>query len=233
MKIKNIILILYFGLVNNNFCYSQCQTINLIKNPSLEEYTCCPTNMTMISCADYWTQPLSGLSTSDYFNTCAIDSLMYPPILPFYLHPLFGNGYGGIHCDLYTSPVNYREYLQGTLNEPLEANRCYYLEFWTLLSGFVSTHGMDAIGVFLSDTLLNQLNVNTPLFYTAQVSNPIGRIISDTINWTKITGNFKANGGEKYFTIGTFVQENLINWVAIKPPYPGTFSAYYFFDNLA
>jgi len=211
---------------------SQCQTINLIKNPNLEEYTCCPTNMTMISCADDWTQPLT-VSTSDYFNTCAIDSIEYPPLKPAYLHSFFGNGYAGILCDHFTDPFIYREYIQGALTESLIANKCYYLEFWTLLSAYMSTHALDAIGVYLSDTLPKDLNVNNPFYFSAQISNSIGNIISDTINWTKISGTFIAAGGEKYITIGTFKHENEIIKIQIKPTEPGTDHSYYYFDNFS
>ena len=211
---------------------SQCQTINLIKNPNLEEYTCCPTNMTMISCADDWTQPLT-ISTSDYFNTCGIDSLAFPSLLPFFQHTHFGNGYAGILCDQYTTPYIYREYIQGALVEPLTKNNCYYLEFWTLLNSYASTNAMDAIGVFLSDTLPKYLNSADPLYFPAQINNPTGNILSDTINWIKISGTFIASGGEKYLTIGTFKHENEINKIAIKPPSPGTDCSTYFFDNFS
>ena len=55
-------------------CNSQCLSINLIQNPGLEEYNCCPYQFHLISCANHWTQPLP-FSSSEYLNTCAIDSM--------------------------------------------------------------------------------------------------------------------------------------------------------------
>ena len=232
MELKKQIVFFAFLFVFIANAISQCQTINLIKNPSLEEYTCCPKNMTMISCANDWTQPLTE-STSDYFNTCAIDSLEYPPIKPAYLHSFFGNGYAGILCDHFTDPFIYREYIQGTLTDPLIANKCYYLEFWTLLSGLFSSHAFDALGVYLSDTLPKYSIYADPLYFPAQVNNPIGNVISDTTNWTKISGTFVASGGEKFITIGTFKHENEINKIQIKPFEPGTDYSCYYFDNFS
>ena len=37
-----------------------------------------------------------------------------------------------------------------------------------------------------------------------QIENPSGNILSDTLNWVQINGEFYANGGEKYITIGNF-----------------------------
>jgi hypothetical protein len=233
VELRKVFFLLTFLFLFGNNCYCQCLTINLIKNGGLEEYNCCPTNMTMINCANYWTQPLIGISTSDYFNTCAIDSLDNQSILPFYQHAYFGNGYAGILCDHFTDPYFYREYIQGIINDSLIANKCYYLEFWTLLGAFASTHAIDALGVYFSDTLPKDINVNTPFYFPSQINNPTGNIISDSINWTKIAGVFIAEGGEKYFTIGTFKHENEINRVEIKTPYPETYFSAYFFDNFS
>ncbi len=67
MKLRTVILFITFTLAIASNCNSQCLTINLIKNPSLEEYTCIPNNMALIDCADYWSQP-DIECTSDYFN---------------------------------------------------------------------------------------------------------------------------------------------------------------------
>ena len=69
------------------------------------------------------------------------------------------------------------------------------------------------------------------MYFAAQINNPTGRIITDTSNWTKICGTFYATGGEKFFTVGTFKQENEINKI-----YFGTSQinrSYYFFDNFS
>lgn len=231
MNLKSLLIVIVLTLAIAHLCNGQCLSINLIRNSDLEEHNCCPTNMALISCANNWSQPLAT-STSDYFNLCAIDSLDNPGILPFYQHAFFGNGYVGILCDYYSSPFVSREYLQGELMQPLIAGECYHVELWVLLSAYASTHAIDALGVFFSDTLPKANDVNSPFYFMPQISNPLGVIISDTIMWTKISGEFVAIGDEQYFTIGTFTPEGMINKTQIKPDIGADYS-YYFFDHLS
>jgi len=228
MKVKTAILITALALAYAVNCKSQCLNINLIKNPSLEEYNCCPINLTMINCADYWTQPLI-FSTSDYFNTCAIDSLVYPPSEPWYLHSFFGQGYAGLNCYAHYNAGDYREYLQGELVDPLVEDQCYHVEFWTLLFAYSSNTAIDALGVFFSDSLPKGETDADPFYFAPQINNYV--IVTDTINWTKISGDYLAQGGEKYFTVGTFKQEGEINKYKFKPDIGD--NSYYFFDNFS
>jgi gliding motility-associated-like protein len=230
------ILIVLFALAFTQEGRSQCISVNLIKNPSLEDHSCCPNNAGMMDCAIDWTQPFDDGGTSEYLNTCGIDSLILPSLLPFFQHSYFGNGYAGICTDAYSSPLPvYREYIQGKLSEPLVAQQCYYCKFWVELFNFKNTTSFsanDAIGIFFSDTLPQKKNTDSmAMFYPAQINNPTGKIISDTTNWTQITGTFVANGGEQYFTVGTFKQEGEINKIYFGSPQ--TDQSYYFFDNFS
>lgn len=241
MKIR-IYLLLFFLAIHAKGL-PQCLTVNLIQNPGLEDFTCCPNDMTLINCADHWTQPIVGNSTSDYMNTCGIDSLLSSSMLPFWKHAYFGNGYAGILVLRYelNNPQSpqYREYIQGELSQPLLAGQCYYGRFWVKLMNFVTpaneypTSAIDAIGILYTDTLLQQLYAIDPMamYYPAQINNATGRIITDTTNWTMISDTFIAQGGEKYFTVGTFKQANEINQIIFGIP---NFNyAYYFFDNFS
>jgi hypothetical protein len=235
---NRFILILVFSFVFITNGISQCQTINLIRNPGLEEYTCCPINMTMINCAEDWTQPLLDGGSSDYFNVCAIDSLLGQPELPYWLHAHFGNGYAGIICYSFNGSFDYREYLQGTLLESLVSGQCYYCEFWIDHMSFITpttsypTSAIDDISILFSDTLPQKTQIDgMAMYFPAQINNQTGRIISDTSNWTIISDTFTAKGGEKYFTVGTFKLPNEINQIFMGAPNASL--AYYFFDNFS
>ncbi len=232
MKFKTVIFFITFTLAIANKCNSQCLTINLIKNPSLEEYSCSPINTTMIGCADYWHQP-DSLSTTDYFNSCSIDSLLVPTDLPYYEKSYFGNGYAGIIPYINCGSYSRREYLQGELSEPLVQSRCYHVEFWTLLSEH-SRSAIDALGVYFSDTLPKKNNCHQPFNFPAQINNPQNNILRDSMSWTKISGDFYAKGGEQFFTIGTFKIQTDINVIYFyNPDYVGPEYKYYFFDNFS
>jgi len=56
---------------------------------------------------------------------------------------------------------------------------------------------------------------------SAQVNNPNGIFISDTLNWTEISGSFIATGGENFITIGNFKDTSIIHG-----------SGYYYIDDV-
>jgi len=237
--LKRLILILVYALAYTNVGISQCLTINLINNPNLEEYTCCPTNMGMIDCATYWTQPLVGNSSSEYYNVCGIDSLLFPNLIVFFDHAYFGNGYAGIVTFSYNPsvipPSDYREYIQGRLSKPLNAGQCYYGEFWVKVfnwSNSIPYCANDALSIFFSDTLPQRTGSDEmAMFYPSQINNLTGRIISDTSNWVKISGSLIAAGGEKYFTVGNFKLPNEVNSIYFGAP--NFARSTYFFDNFS
>ncbi len=125
---------------------------------------------------------------------------MSQDILTFYQHSYYGNGYAGIVCNSFNNPTSYREYLQGQLSEPLVQNKCYHVEYWTLLSG-ISYSAIDAFGIFFSDTLPKKDNAHQLFNFQAQIENRVNNVIIDTTNWTKISGDFTANGGEQFLQL--------------------------------
>ncbi len=236
MKLNEFILAFALTLTFTLPGKSQCLSDNLIKNPNLEEYTCCPTDAGRIECAKNWTQPLPlAGSSSEYLNICGIDSITDQSLLALFQHADFGNGYAGIRTYIYDNNLPTREYLQGALNEPLIAKQCYHCAFWVKLFNFKNTTpfvAIDALSIYFSDTLpKTPSTLETAMYFPAQVNNQIGRIITDTTNWTLIFGNFIASGGEQFFTVGTFAQESDINKIYFGSPQEDL--SYYFFDNFS
>jgi hypothetical protein len=241
-KIRKIFVLFSFLLGFINICNCQCITLNLIKNPSLEEYTCCPNNAGMINCSKYWSQPWPDHSTSEYLNICGIDSLLGPDLLPYYQNSYFGNGYAGIVTFSYsrdfTTPIDYREYIQGGLSQPLIEGQCYFCEFWVKLFTYNSSSlfpmsAIDALSILFTDTLPQKvypIDAMTILQH-AQIMNQTGRIITDTANWTMISDTFIAKGGEKYFTVGSFKQPEEVHEIFYGSPKRS--EAYYFYDNFS
>ena len=234
MKLRFILLVFALAFTFSGKC--QCISINLIKNPSLEDYTRCPTTTTLIDSALYWTQPIVTGSTSDYCNSCGIDSITNDPaLLKLFQNAYFGEGYAGIRTYIHDGFIEGREYFQGTLSEQISPYKCYFCEFWVKLFSppYPSLYpfvGIDAIGIFFSDTLI-KTNDLSPIHLNSQINNKTGRIIIDTLNWVKISGTFIANGGESYFTVGSFKYENEINKY-----YFGVSTAdwsYYLYDNFS
>jgi gliding motility-associated-like protein len=68
------------------------------------------------------------------------------------------------------------------------------------------------------------------ILVSPQVYNCNG-IIEDSINWVRIKGSFVAVGGERFLTIGNFMENDSIDFISYVPFNTGT--AYYFFDDLS
>jgi hypothetical protein len=57
-----------------------------------------------------------------------------------------------------------------------------------------------------------------PLVYlTPQIQSSVGNIVTDTLNWTLVTGTFVASGIEKFMVIGNFKSDGATNKILINP----------------
>ncbi|MFI5220339.1 MAG: T9SS type A sorting domain-containing protein [Bacteroidia bacterium] len=183
-----------------------CRGQNLVPNGSFEQYTSCPTGVNQIDSCLFWICP--QICSSDYFNQCADSSssvgvpvnFIYFPIRG-YQYPNSGLGYAGIFLWI-QSVINYREYIEGTISQPLNAGACYHFEMYINLSNNSKFTNSD-IGVYFTDTLITGMNFGGLMAFTPSISNTNGNN-PDTLNWILVSGNYTAVGGESYFLIGNF-----------------------------
>jgi len=197
-----------------NNCPTTICSGNLVNNPSFEDTTFCPTVFGQITAATGWSNPTSG--TPDYLNSCNSGNVNVPNAIWGYQPALTGNGMTHLICYYPGQAVNWREYMQTQLSSPLVAGQAYSVSF-----NVVCTHRewiIDGIGAYLSATAPSQGNalVFSPAI-TPQISNPLGNILSDTLNWTTISGTFIAAGGEQYLTIGNFFDDATISVQFLQP----------------
>ncbi len=177
---------------------------NLIPNGSFEIYDTCPS--TISSFGDYQIEHCTGwhaptYATSDYFNSCS-PVVGVPNNVLGNQYAFDGEGYAGIALLLESGEPSWFEYLRSRLSTPLEANVPYRISFHVNLTDY-SDYGISEIGAWVTENDTNS-TMTRPLFFTIpQVYNSSGPII-DTANWTLIQGEFVANGGEEYVTIGFF-----------------------------
>ena len=198
--------------------------VNLVLNPSFEDYSKCPVSFQDIRVVRYWdgidssyhigdTVIYRPYCTPQYCNTCANDTTGYASVPnngDFYQYPRTGNGLAyAIMLDdtlLTGDPHDFREYLQGRLSQPLVADTPYCVSFYVNMAE-ASTNAVDKIGAYLDDGSIDNGKNDANCFgvekeYTPQIYSPV--IINDTENWVKIQGRFIANGTEKFITIGNF-----------------------------
>ena len=209
---KKLIILLIIQLVTFSYIYSQ--SINLVPNPSFEEFTQCPYANGQIYYASPWTAATDTWAgqtgSSDYFNKC---SAVLSPIFT-YQQPKTGIAYAGIA--LFSNPIgadNYREYLEVKLKENLKKDRKYCGEFYISFPDYGS-YAISNIGMYFSQTEVIQISLGSPLPYNPQIKNTKG-ILKDTINWIKVNGIFTATGGEQYLIIGNFDSSQYINYITV------------------
>jgi len=218
-------LSLLFWCIITISAYSQ----NLVYNGSFEDYSECPTNFGQINKAKYWFSANDGFGgSSEYFNACDNSGLCGVPSNGFtYQYARTGNAYAGTVCYKYGNEG--REYVEGTLNEVLHNGVEYCVSFYVSLSSS-SSYGIDAIGLFLAnDSLIT--NSGLAYYVTPYVSNDSLNVITDTINWIKISGTFIAQGGERFFIFGNFKQNSQTTAVNINGFIEGV--TYYLLDDVA
>lgn len=205
-------LYILFLLLIISFGNSKAQ--NLVYNGDFEIYDTCPTNFSQpldyqIEYATGWYAPTEG--TSDYFNTCSIGNVAVPLNNFGYQTPFSGNGYVGIFANQFLMTqlqcfngemVSYgREYVQTKLITPLQANYTYKITFYISLADTVGGYAVKNIGaLFTSDSI--GFNCFKPIIANPQIKSP--DFVTDNVNWTKVEGEFIAQGGEQYLTIGNF-----------------------------
>ncbi len=221
----SVLLISYWGIT---------QSLNMIPNPSFEDFSNCPTFLFQIERATPWFSP--NQLSAGYYNSCSNN--IFPPVgVPYnnggcnYLIPKSGDAYAGIYAE--QAPDNWRTYLEVKLTEPLQADKSYHAGFWICFNDCLFL-AMDMVGMYFSvDSVWCPQNQIPPVYLinaVPQVSNAVGNVLTDTANWTLISGYFKANGGEQYLVIGNFYPWNQTTWYWTQMQgYP---RAYYFIDDV-
>ncbi len=210
---------------------------NLVPNHSFELYDTCPTNGSQICMASPWNGAFFYLNnytsrSSDFHHFCSSDTNIQNTLLN--KMPRTGNGCAGIY--VYMDPsyfYNYREYIEIKINEKLIKNKKYCCNLYTVPSIYLGNMAIENIGIFISKNYANSYNPVWTGFMLIDTISQIknnNAIITDTVNWTKISGLFEADGNEEYITIGNFNDDNHTNWVGLKPIFG---VAYYLIDDVS
>ncbi|MEO6882454.1 MAG: gliding motility-associated C-terminal domain-containing protein [Bacteroidia bacterium] len=208
--------------------------INLVPNPSFENYSTCPSSISDIIDATPWESPTLG--TPDYFNTCSPDTSPFSANVPSnyqgYQQAHTGNAYVGIFVAVKFPPntSDFREYLQVKLTDSLKINHNYCVSFFLNLSDS-SEYAINNIGIYFS-TKQPYRSTYGKLPFNPQIKDI--NYVTDTINWIEYSESFKADSTYKYITIGNFEDSSITNssllFVGTDSLYP---SVYYYIDDVS
>ncbi|MFM2155478.1 MAG: hypothetical protein RL516_227 [Bacteroidota bacterium] len=216
-KFTLLFVVLFFGAV-------QAQ-INLVPNPSFEDTVYCPPGRNHLKACKNW---LNFGNSPDYFNACTPFSL--PNSNPGFQYAHTGNAYAGAlffrRANLPSGP-NYREPMAVELVSSLIIGQKYYVSFFAVNAevNFASM-ACDKLGVNFY-TVPFDSSSPPPLINTAKLYSD--SILTDTLNWTKISGSFIADSAYQYLCISNFFNDANTDTLATSP-FPS--EAFYYIDDV-
>ncbi len=229
-KAKSINILLAFVILSVGNLKAQ---YNLVPNQSFETYIVCPNTLNDIPAPPPWYRPCKYGPL--YANACCISNKWGVPYNrggANYQYAKTGDAYIGLFF-INGPGLNRREYYQIKLKDSLRMGHCYYAEF------FVSTEndmklGCNNISMLLTNKAVYVDTMATPygvLQGNAQVFNYGNPIITDTLNWVKVSSVFVAQGGEQYITLGNFRKDNQTSYMAFQAT--GYLGAGYTIDDVS
>ncbi len=192
---------------------------NLIPNPSFEIQDSCPTRgFHHITLSEGWKN--ATLGSVDYYHPCG-GEFRHPHGTK---KPFHGIAYAGI-----ANSNNYREYLLGQLNSPLEKGASYKVSVHVSTSK-LSNYTSSEIGIFFTNnSYFGRINAGC-IEVSPQIENSEDLLIPAD-KWTEVSGEFIAEGGEEYIVIGYFNKE--MNSINISGKETKSKDTYIFIDNVS
>ena len=212
-------------------------------NPGFEDHDTCP-NLQELHGLKHWIQPTIG--SADYYNECSPKYFKLPETYWGYQPAHEGKGCVAIYCSgWYSVDRNYREYVQARLIEPLKKGQKYKVVFYVCLADLCKW-SVDCIGAYFSEDPIRSAQRYSFGYFKPATSIASGQFpdsrkcypqvyyqdgyLNDKEKWTLVSGEFIAQGGEQYITIGNFFDSDE------RPPSKVVTGkrtgAYYFIDDV-
>jgi len=199
---------------------------NLVPNPSFEIYSQLPYSFTQLDFAIPWFAPWGGGGSSDYHHKYGINGGSV-----FLEEPRTGLAFVGA-VSFRNPNIVYREYIEVKLIEPLMKNKNYCVSYYVSLFDLAKYAIGNFSVYFSSDTLKRDGNFTLDSIFalTPQI-HITNYIVSDTAGWTKISGEFIAQGGEQFITIGNFDKNSDVNYFVLNAS--SIYETFYFYDDIS
>lgn len=202
--------------------------VNMVPNPSFEMIDSCPFNYQLLHLAKPWQS--SSLAPGDLYSCGPPFGVPQNGMGKQYSQSGFSMAgfYGSCQYGFSFFGFELRQYPTMRLNDFLIKGKKYKVEFFVSLSD-ESQHAVSSIGAYFSPYPVFQ-NDSTVIRVQPQVLNNDWRILWEKENWMKVEGEFIAEGGEHYMTIGNFFPDSLSNLVTNLG---GMWNlAYYYLDDV-
>ncbi|MBK8846853.1 MAG: T9SS type A sorting domain-containing protein [Bacteroidetes bacterium] len=202
--------------------------VNLVPNPSFEQYISCPNNTSQVDSCVGWH---GVLESPDYYNTCAPYPVSIPDNFCGYQNNFDGNAYMGLLT--YVWYTFGREIFGVTLLDTLIVGNTYNISMrvsrgnWTNQS--YNCSASNKLGIRFTT---NQISTYTNSDINNYASVYTANIITDTLNWVLLEWNFVADSAYTHMYIGNFFDDSHTDTAVISAPIGQFGYAYYFIDSV-
>ena len=222
-KIKTFLLLLILNVISIRFSDAQ----NLVPNPSFEDTVMCPVGLIQLNYAIGWE---SYRNSPDLYHSCSTTGTNVPNAVFGYQNAHSGVSMVGIAT--YRRPnspngPNYREYMGCLLNTPLISGTKYFISFYANFSYQPNIAiASNNIGIKLSTIPFDVVN---PAPIDNQSHLNYSTILTDSLNWTQISGSFIADSTYNFLIVGNFYSDQNTDTLILSP-FPD--NAYYYIDDI-
>ncbi|MBX7129803.1 MAG: T9SS type A sorting domain-containing protein [Flavobacteriales bacterium] len=228
---RSVIAFIVFFMTDGIAC-SQ----NLVPNGGFEELNDCPNNGGQLQKTTHWFR--GGVSSPDLFNICdGMDTCGVPRNIFGYQFPASGDGYCGMWAFSNASLPGYgtHEIIGVRLSLPLTPGQTYWASFrisWT--SSFPSPeirtrYATDKMGVLMRMDSVFEVWDWQPWPDHAHIFTEA--VISDSLGWTQISGQFNADSAYSFLYLGNFFGDDQTEAILVDPD-GNTDISYYYVDDV-
>jgi hypothetical protein len=226
------------------FLFCQCvngQGPNLVPNGGFEDelinYCGIMTNLDFNLSFDSWQTPTNGSPDLYSQESLPVDCYNLQPVNE-YPGPIgikgtqFPNNSNMIGAGMFTiNGLNQREYFQVELNEQMVPGHTYEVSYLVSFADFVE-YSIDKIGIHFSVAEVGSNN-NQVLDLVPQLESNVS--LDNYEDWVLVSTTFIADEGYWFMTVGNFNNDNntVLNSNPNASGEPGTYGAYYFFDDFS
>lgn len=217
------------------FCAIVGYSQNLVPNAGFEVQDTCPNSGDQIQYATGWYKVSAAATTPDYYNACSSPTETGVP-QSLYLYqqdPRSCGAYAGLGTWSYTGN-NDREQIGIQLSQPLVIGQKYFISFKTVMGG-------TSDGTFYFESPANNacLRLSTVAHSPANPA-PIDNfahlrsvtVISDTLNWVRVSGSMIADSAYNFVMLGNFFDDANTDTTTLNCANCVNSYSYYLFDNI-
>lgn len=205
---------------------------NLIDNGGFESLASKPKKLGQIDLATGWKSP-TGVRADLFTGGSKVHQIATPENQYGKETPKEGDNYVGIMAYSYANKLP-RSYVSTKLKTALKKDVRYCVSFYVSLSES-SKYSANQLGANISKKEFGT-DQKVHLIDQTQILHPDNKVFNATYNWERVCGTFKAEGGEKFITIGNFTKDENTKYETNKKPKDSKITqiigAYYYIDDV-